>query len=224
MREINAAAPAAGAEVQMALLAGHLSALVSAPGFSEPAIRRCRLMADSASSPTAPTADIGQARSRVERQVPGAISYLRCRPSAATHARELDDSNAAHCSHPTQGTERLQCSVCGRSRASDELTVSALFLSFRHPGDRDTNDRSQGTADTGGRRRTTALSIENGCDDPLRAGVVRRAGSKTTGAPNCRTVSQTHASPAALRRAVRSVDYGSYGGPSTLAARPLLQP
>ena len=38
------------------------------------------------------------------------------------------------------------------------FTVSALFLPFTHPGDRGTNDRSQGTADIGGRRRTTTLA------------------------------------------------------------------
>jgi len=55
---------------------------------SQEAAGRLRpLLADSASSPTAPTADIGQARSRVESQVSGAISCSRYRPGAGARDR-----------------------------------------------------------------------------------------------------------------------------------------
>jgi hypothetical protein len=40
-----------------------------------------------------------------------------------------------------------QCSGSGRSRPACELTVSETFRSFRRQGDRDANDRSQGSAD-----------------------------------------------------------------------------
>jgi len=66
------------------------------------------------------------------------------RPSAATHARELDDSNVAHCGHPTQGFERQQCSGCCRWPAALELTVLDTLQSRGHARDLATNGRFQG--------------------------------------------------------------------------------
>jgi hypothetical protein len=43
------------------------------------------VVAGTASSRTAPTADTGRLSLRVERQVPGAISYSRCRPTPVAH-------------------------------------------------------------------------------------------------------------------------------------------
>jgi hypothetical protein len=36
----------------------------------------------------------------------------------------------SHCGHPTQGTERLQCSGCGRSIRRGELTLTASKPTF----------------------------------------------------------------------------------------------
>jgi len=47
------------------------------------------LLAGSSSSRTAPTADPGRPSLRVESQPPGAISYLRCRPSRVIPGRRL---------------------------------------------------------------------------------------------------------------------------------------
>jgi hypothetical protein len=58
----------------------------------------------------------------------------------------------------TPRRECLQCCVSGRSRSAFELTVSAAFRSFRHPGDCSTNDRSQGTADIAGRQLAATLA------------------------------------------------------------------
>jgi hypothetical protein len=63
------------------------------------------------------------------------------RPSAATYARELDDSNVPHCSHPTWGFERQQRSVSGRSPGVAQLTVSGTLRSLSLHASSGPNDR-----------------------------------------------------------------------------------
>ena len=69
----------------------------------------------------------------VEGPLSGSVSNFRFRPQAATHARQLDDSKVAHCSHPVRAFVRQQCSMTGRSPVDTQLTVSAPLRSLSHP-------------------------------------------------------------------------------------------
>lgn len=64
----------------------------ASPQAPEAACRDGRFMAGSASSRTAPTADIGRPRLRIEGHLPRRIPYSRCRPVAAAGSGRLSDA------------------------------------------------------------------------------------------------------------------------------------